>query len=97
MQDLKIQYEINFFTLLNIGQNAPKKWNSNYIVLNEEMLSDSIKDLGKCPNRKMHESESACFPVGALCKVQNQILKHFSHKVLYNFYSKFFWSNSASI
>ena len=67
-----------------------KKWNSNYIVLNEEMLSDSIKDLGKCPNRKMHESESACFPVGALCKVQNQILKHFSHKVLYNFYSKFF-------
>ena len=52
------------------------------------MLSDSILDLGKCPNRKTHESESACFPVGALPKVQNWIWKHFSHKVLYNYYSK---------
>ena len=38
-----------------------------------KMLSDSILDLEKCPNPKMHESESACFPVEALCKVQNPI------------------------
>ena len=38
-----------------------------------KMLSDSILDLGKCPNRKTHESESACFPVGALPEVQNRI------------------------
>ena len=36
-----------------------------------KMLSDSILDLRKCPNRKMQESESACFPVGALLKVQH--------------------------
>ena len=27
-----------------------------------KMLSDSILDLRKCPNRKMHESEHAFFP-----------------------------------
>ena len=48
-----------------------------------------VLDLGKCPNRKKHESESACFPVGALPEVQNWIWKHFSHKVLYNYNSKF--------
>ena len=53
-----------------------------------KMLSETILDLGKCPNRKTHESESACFLVGALCKVQN--LKAVSHKVLYNYYSIFF-------
>ena len=26
-----------------------------------KMLSDSVLDLGKCPHRKTHESESACF------------------------------------
>ena len=56
-----------------------------------KMLSDSILDLGKCPYRKRHESESACFPVGTLPKVQNRIWKHFSHKVLYNYNSKFFF------
>ena len=35
------------------------------------MLTDSILDLGKCPNRKTHESESACFPLWALCEAQN--------------------------
>ena len=35
-----------------------------------KILSESILDLGKCPNRKMHESERACFPVGALREVQ---------------------------
>ena len=53
-----------------------------------KMLSDSILDLGKCPNRQMHESESAFFPVGALCEAQNWIRKHFSRKVLYNYYLK---------
>ena len=55
-----------------------------------KMLSDSILDLGKCPNQKTHESENACFLVGALCEVKNRIWKHFSHKVLYNYYSTFF-------
>ena len=48
-----------------------------------KMLSESILDLGKCPNQKTHESESACFLVGALGNVQNRILKQFSHKVLF--------------
>ena len=55
-------------------------------------LSESILDLRKCPNRKTHESESAYFLVGELCKVQNQIWQHFSHKVIHNYYYKFlFW------
>ena len=33
----------------------------------KNMFLDSILDLRKCPNRKTHES--ACFLVGALCKV----------------------------
>ena len=38
-----------------------------------KMLSDSILDLGDCPNWKTLEIESACFPVGALhiAKLQN--------------------------
>ena len=47
-----------------------------------KLLSDSILDLGKRPNWKMHESESAKFLVQALPKVQNQIQMQFSHKVL---------------
>ena len=36
-QDLKIQWEINFLTLLNIGRNALKKiQNSNYKLLYEK-------------------------------------------------------------
>ena len=31
------------------------------------------------------------FPVGALCKVRNQIWKHFYHKVLFNYFLKTFW------
>ena len=38
-----------------------------------KMISESILDLGKYPNQKTHLSESACFLVGALCKVQNPI------------------------
>ena len=53
-----------------------------------KMHSYSILDLGKCPNRKTHDSESACFLVGALPEVQNWIWKHFSHKVLYYYNSK---------
>ena len=49
-----------------------------------KMLSETILDLGKGPNQKMHESEKACFLVGALRKVQNQIWK----QLLYNYYYK---------
>ena len=70
----------------------PKRSNFFRIVIiyhfMRKMLSDSILDLGKCPNRKTHEGESACFPVGALPDVQKRIWKHFSHKVLYIYYSK---------
>ena len=52
-----------------------------------KLLSEMISDLGKCPHQKTHESESA----GALPKVQNYLWKQFSHKVLYNYYSKFFF------
>ena len=50
-----------------------------------QMLQKLILDLGKCPNQKMHESESACFLVWALPAVQNQFSKQFSKKVLYNY------------
>ena len=33
-----------------------------------KMLSNSILDLGKCPNWKMHKSESACFLIGHFAK-----------------------------
>ena len=57
------------------------------------MLSDSILDLAKCPNLKTHTFTFMSFPVGELPNVQNWILKHFSHKVLYNYYYKsFFWA-----
>ena len=59
-----------------------------------KMISERIVDLGKCSNQKMHESESASFPVWPLPKVQNQFRKHFSHKVLYNYCSK---KNSLSV
>ena len=51
-----------------------------------KLLSEMVSDLGKCTNQKTHESESA----GALFKVQNHFQKQFSHKVLYNYCSKFF-------
>ena len=89
-QDLRIQWEIHFFTFLNIGQNAPKKIRIviiQYFI--RKMLSKSIFDLGNCPNRKAHEIKSACFLIGALCNVQNPIWNQFSHKVLYNYYSNF--------
>ena len=39
--------------------------------INRKLLSDLILDFGKCRNRKMYESESACFLVRALPEVQN--------------------------
>ena len=38
------------------------------------MLSDSMLDLGKGTNRKMHESESACFRLGhfARSKIESE-------------------------
>ena len=49
-----------------------------------KLLSEMISDLGKCPNQKTNESESA----GALPEVQYNFRKQFSHKVLYNYCSK---------
>ena len=67
-------------------------------ILFSNLLSESILDLGKCPNRKMHESESAGFLDWALSKVQNRFQKHFSHKVLYTYCSNFFlWRVSVNI
>ena len=52
------------------------------------MLLESILDFGKCPNWKILESESACFPVRALCKVHNRIWKqYYLSTILF-----FFWS-----
>ena len=59
------------------------------------MLSDSILDLGKWPNRKTYTFTFMRFPVGALPEVQNWIWTHFSHKVLCNYYfflNGAFWS-----
>ena len=53
------------------------------------MLSDSILGLTKCPNRKKCTFTFMHLPVGALPEVQNWIWKHFSHKVLYNYFSFF--------
>ena len=53
-----------------------------------KMPSDSILDLAKYPNRKTFTFIFMCFLVGALPEIQNWIWKHFSHKVLYNYYSK---------
>ena len=55
-----------------------------------KMLSNSILDLGKCPNRKLCTFTFMRFLVGAFPKVQNRIWKHFPHKVLYNYNSKLF-------
>ena len=60
-----------------------------------KLLSKTILDLGKCPNQKTHERESAGFLVWALPMVQNRFWKQFLHKVIYNYYSKFFWSVSS--
>ena len=53
-----------------------------------KMLSGLILDLRKCPNKKMHERESAGFPVWELPKVQNQFRKHFCHKLLNSYCPK---------
>ena len=52
------------------------------------MLLEMILDIRKCPNQKMHESESAGFPVWELSKVRDQFQNHFSHKVVYNYCSQ---------
>ena len=56
----------------------------------EKLPLDSIFDLGNCPYRRT--PESACFLVWALPEVQNQIRQQFSHKVLHNFLTNFFWT-----
>ena len=44
------------------------------------MLSETILDLGKCPNQKTHESESAGFLIWALPEVKNCFRKQFDTK-----------------
>ena len=53
----------NFFFFFNDDRNTLQKFlNSNYIGLNKKkLLFEMILDLGKCPNQKMHECESAVF------------------------------------
>ena len=73
-------------------KHSPQKiWTINVYYFMIKLLSHLVLDLRKRPNRNMPESESACFPVGALCKFQNWIRKQFSLKVLYNYCSKFFF------
>ena len=47
---LKIQWEIHFFTFLNIDRNAKKKIRTVIIYdFMRKLLSESILDFGKCP------------------------------------------------
>ena len=62
-----------------------------------KLLSKLILDFGKCPNQKMHESESAGFLVWALPMVQNHFSKQFYQKVLYSYCSKKNWSILSNI
>ena len=48
-----------------------------------EILLAMILYLWKCPNQKMHESESAGFLVRALPKIWNHFRKQFSYKVFF--------------
>ena len=50
-------------------------------------------DLRKCPNHKMHESESA----EALLEVRNHFRKQFSHKGLSITIPIFFWGGSVLV
>ena len=56
-----------------------------------KLLSDLIFDLAKCPNRKTCIFTFMRFPIWALPKVQNWFWKHFSHKVVYNYCSNFYF------
>ena len=51
---------------------------------------DSNLDLGKCPNHKTHECESACFLGRALPEVLNGNGKQFSFKVQLKNFGKHF-------
>ena len=62
-----------------------------------KLLSKLILDFGKCPNQKTHESESAGFLVRALPVVGNHFWKQISNKVLYNYYSNFFFGAFWSV
>ena len=61
-----------------------------------KMLSDSMLDLAKCPNRKMHKSEPACFLLGHSPRSKIKSEKN-SHKVCINYCSKFFLEAFLSI
>ena len=62
-----------------------------YLLLNQKVyllgsFPSSNEEVPDVKIWKTHESESACFPVGAFREVKNQLLMHLSHKVLYNYY-----------
>ena len=92
--NFKIQWEIHFFTFLIIDQNA-LKFCCCYVIrytFQSNLLSELILDLGKCPNQKTHESESAGFLLRALPEVQNQFRKQIWLKSIPNYITKLFFS-----
>ena len=100
IENLKIQWEIHFLTFFNTDRNTPQKKFRTVIIQDfmRKLLSKMILDLGKCPKQKTCTFTFMRFLVGALPEVQNHFRKQFSHKVLYNYSSKFFlWSVSVSI
>ena len=62
-----------FFPFFNTDRNAPKVFFRTVIIEHfiRKLLLKLTLDLGKCPNQKTHESESAGFLFWALPVVQN--------------------------
>ena len=81
---------ICFFFFKNTDRNALQNFlNSNYIGLNKKkLLLEMIFDLAKCPNQKMHESESAVFsPMSEIIFKSSFLIKSYIFTVLI-----FLWS-----
>jgi hypothetical protein len=81
-----------FLLFLNADRNTlQKNLNSNYIGLNKKLLLEMILDLGKCPNQKMHESESQVFsPMTEIIFKSNFLIKSYIINVLVFCWA--FWS-----
>ena len=92
----KIQWEIHFFTFLNIGRNSSKFFfkNRNMDILISNLLSESILDYGKWSNGKYTYTRICVFSVWPLPVVQNwfwkQIWNENVHISNLNFLSKTF-------
>ena len=65
--------------------------NIKYFV--RKMLLDSIFDLGKCPNRKTHESESAFFWLGhfARSKIKSESIFLIKYYIINSKKKRAFW------